>query len=75
MIDSSMSGHGMTDTRHKKGANGKDHDGLGQGVFRLYASRQGKVVGFAWSVLSASEFKAPEDEHLVLGRLIPNYHP
>ena len=75
VIDSSMSGHGTTDTRHKKGADGKDHDGLGQGVFRLYANKQGKVAGFAWSVLSASEFKAPEDEHVVLGRLVPNYRP
>jgi len=75
VIDSSMSGHGTTDTRHKQGADGKDHDGLGRGVFRLYTNKQGKVVGFAWSTLGASEFKAPEEEHAVLGRLIPNYQP
>ncbi len=75
VIDSSQSGHGPTDTRHKKGADGKDHDGLGQGVFRLYTTKQGKVAGFAWSTLGVSEFKAPEDEHLVLGRLLSYYRP
>jgi len=29
VIDSSHTGHGATDTRHHKGANGKDQDGLG----------------------------------------------
>lgn len=75
VIDSSMSGHGPTDTRHKRGTDGKDHDGLGQGVFRLYTTKMGKVAGFAWSALGVSEFKAPEDEHAVFGRLIPSYQP
>lgn len=35
VIDSSESGHGTTDTRHKRGADGRNHDGLGRGVFRL----------------------------------------
>ena len=59
IIDSSKTGHGLTDTRHKKGADGKDHDGLGKGVTRIYADRSGKVIGFSWSVLGASEFKDP----------------
>ncbi len=75
VIDSSESGHGPTDTRHKKGPNGKDHQGLGRGVFRLYATQQGKITGFSWSTLTVSKFVAPEEEHLVLGRLIPNYQP
>jgi len=75
VIDSSESGHGPTDTRHKKGPNGKDHQGLGRGVFRLYTTQQGKITGFSWSTLSVSKFVAPEEEHLVLGRLIANYQP
>lgn len=75
VIDSSESGHGNTDTRHKRGDGGHDHDGLGRGVFRLYANAQGQVTGFAWSTLKASKFVAPEDEHLVLGRLTPGFHP
>jgi hypothetical protein len=75
VIDSSESGHGTTDTRHKMGPNGKDHQGLGQGVFRLYTNHQGTVIGFAWSTLTVSKFVAPNEEHVVLGRLIPNYQP
>jgi len=75
VIDSSESGHGTTDTRHKRGAGGHDHDGLGRGVFRLYANAQGEVSGFSWSTMKVSRFVAPEDEHLVLGRLTPGFRP
>ena len=75
VIDSSESGHGTTDTRHKRGADGRDHDGLGRGVVRLYADASGAVVGFSWSTTKASRFIAPQDEHVVLGRLQPGYRP
>jgi hypothetical protein len=75
VIDSSESGHGPTDTRHKRGEGGRDHDGLGRGVFRLYANASGEVAGFSWSTTKASRFVAPEDEHLVLGRLAPGFRP
>lgn len=75
VIDSSESGHGTTDTRHKKGEGGRDHDGLGRGVFRLYTDAGGSVTGFAWSTLKVSRFVAPADEHLVLGRLVPGFRP
>ena len=75
VIDSSESGHGPTDTRHKRGEGGRDHDGLGRGVVRLYANAAGEVAGFSWSTAKASRFVAPEDEHLVLGRLTPGFHP
>lgn len=71
IIDSSESGHGPTDTRHAKGPDGKDHDGLGEGVLRIYSDAQGNIAGFAWSTVSASKFKAPDDEHLVIGRFEP----
>ena len=75
VIDSSHSGHGPTDTRYRRGSNGKDHDGLGSGVFRIYTDPQGHVAGFSWSVSKASKFVAPDDEHLVIGRLIPEFKP
>jgi hypothetical protein len=75
VIDSSESGHGTTDTRHKRGADGRDHDGLGRGVFRLYADARGQVAGFSWSTTKASRFVAPQDEHLVLGRLQQGFRP
>ena len=69
VIDSSKSGHGPSDTRHKRGTNGKDHDGLGAGVFRIYTDNHGAVTGFAWSTVKSSKFTAPQDEDLVIGRL------
>ena len=75
VVDSSMSGHGPTDTRHKRGADGRDHDGLGRGVVRLYGSTNGEVAGFAWSTLKVSRFVAPADEHVVLGRFLPGFRP
>ena len=75
IIDSSESGHGPTDTRHKRGADGHDHDGLGQGVLRLYADPQGRVTGFSWSTLANSAFRSPNEEPVALGRLVPGYRP
>ena len=75
VIDSSESGHGPTDTRHKRGDGGRDHDGLGRGVFRLYATADGSPGGFAWSTSKSSRFIGPDDEHLVLGRLVAGYKP
>jgi hypothetical protein len=75
VIDSSESGHGPMDTRHKQGIGGHDHDGLGRGVFRLYAGAHGEVTGFSWSTAAASRFIAPDDEHVVLGRFIPHFQP
>ena len=75
IIDSSKSGHGTTDTRHKMGADGKDHDGLGRGVLRIYTTPDGKVAGFAWSTMKVSKYEPPDDEDLVMGRLVPDYKP
>jgi hypothetical protein len=75
VIDSSHSGHGASDTRHHRGPNGKDHGGLGRGVLRIYAGSDGGVVGFSWSTARVSKFVAPDDEHLVIGRLIPGFNP
>lgn len=69
VIDSSESGHGPTDTRHRKGANGKDHDGVGEGQLRIYSDDGGAVTGFSWSLISSSKFKSPDDEPLLIGRL------
>jgi hypothetical protein len=75
VIDSSHSGHGPTDTRHARGKNGKDHDGLGEGILRIYADPAGKVRGYSWSTNANSRFKPPEAEHLVMGRLILGFKP
>jgi hypothetical protein len=74
VIDSSRSGHGPGDTRARKGQDGSNQ-GLGRGVLRIYADRQGRVAGFSWSTRGVSEFKSPDLEHLVIGRLQPNFKP
>jgi hypothetical protein len=75
VIDSSESGHGPTDTRHGRGPGGKDHDGVGEGVLRIYSDNEGSIAGFTWSTISSSKIKDPSDEHLVIGRLKPDFHP
>ena len=75
IIDSSESGHGTQDKRHKSGANGKDHQGLGEGTARIYANSEGNIVGYTWSLLKISKFKSPDEEHMVMGRLIPEFLP
>jgi hypothetical protein len=66
IIDSSRSGHGKSDTRHGKGEDGKDHEGLGKGVLRVYTDKDGKVVGYTWSV-AGTKFQSQEEDNLVVG--------
>jgi hypothetical protein len=75
VIDSSESGHGATDTRHARGPNGKDHDGVGEGIFRIYSNGDGDATGFAWSLYANSKFEAPDTESLVIGRLQNGFQP
>lgn len=75
VIDSSMSGHGKTDTRHGKGEMGKDHTGVGRGVIRLYTDTAGKVAGYTWSSYAKSKFQPPDEHHLIIGRLRPDFKP
>jgi hypothetical protein len=67
VIDSSESGHGRTDTRRKQ--DGTFGDGVGQGVFRLYASPNGEIVGYTWSTFANSDYYDQNTRQLVIGRL------
>jgi len=60
---------------HRYASPSRDHEGLGRGVFRIYADARDEVVGFAWSPLKVSRFVAPSEEHLVLGRFVPGFRP
>jgi len=75
VIDSSMSGHGPADSRHAQGENGQDHEGLGKGVLCIYTDKDKRVTGFSWSSAAKSQFKAPDDEHVVIGRLKTDFKP
>jgi len=67
VIDSSESGHGKTDTRHKP--DGKFGQGVGQGILRLYTRPGGEIVGYAWSTFVISEYYDQTTRQLVIGRL------
>jgi hypothetical protein len=68
IIDSSMSGHGKTDTRALPG--GKYANGLGRGVLRLYSDAQGNLAGYTWSPATGSEFHSQAERHMEIGRLV-----
>jgi len=82
VIDQSCSGHGDKDTRHHKAGKqttpskcteGKDAHGLGQGIFRIYSTKQGEVAGYTWSTWKGSPFYAQDADdgrHLVFGRFV-----
>ncbi len=79
IIDCSKSGHGLSDTRHHRGIDGKDHTGLGVGYLRIYVYTQGPdaghIAGWSWSTRPKSPFLAPSDEDLVVGRLKSEFNP
>lgn len=68
VYDSSQSGHGPDDTR--KMADGSWDDGVGAGVFRLYADEvTDEIVGYTWSTYSNSIYYSQSERHLVVGTL------
>ncbi|HYF18322.1 MAG TPA: hypothetical protein VEA40_10675 [Ramlibacter sp.] len=69
VIDSTSSPHGATDTRRGTGPNGSDQDGAGFGTIRLYADTAGSIVGYTWSLSTASTYYTAATRSLVVGRL------
>jgi hypothetical protein len=67
VIDSSRSGHGPTDTRHKPG--GGFTGDIGKGIFRLYVHGDGSIAGYTWSEEALSKFYKKPERTLVIGRL------
>ena len=73
VIDSSKSGHGKTDTRRRD--DGTFGSGVGEGVFRIYANRDGRIAGYAWSTFANSEYYDERQRHLVVGRMDSHFKP
>ncbi len=69
VIDSSMSEHGPSDTRHTGVGHGRQ--GIGQGVLRVYTNANGAIVGHSWSTSHGSEFRDQQTRHMEIGRLVP----
>jgi hypothetical protein len=63
VIDSAASQHGPTDTR------AKHTGGIGQGEIRLYADKDDRIIGYAWSTLASSKYYSGPDRDIVAGRL------
>jgi hypothetical protein len=71
VIDSALSGHGPTDTRHGMGEGGADHDGVGRGIIRIDTDQNGAVLSWRWSTSPTSAVRDQSDQNLVIGRFAP----
>jgi hypothetical protein len=67
VLDQSSSGHGKTDTRHRP--SGRFRSGLGKGIFRIYTTEEGEILGYTWSTSPRSHYYDHADRPLVIGRL------
>jgi hypothetical protein len=67
IIDSSESGHGKADTRHRPDAT--FNQGVGKGTLRLYTIPNGEIVGYSWSPQVVSEYYDRTSRQLMIGRL------
>ena len=70
VIDSAITAHGPTDTRYRKGEDGKDATGVGLGKIRVYLDEQGVCVGYTWGVDRSREkdFYPRSDRPIAVGR-------
>ncbi|WP_437732358.1 hypothetical protein [Sorangium sp. So ce1335] len=71
VLDSSTTGHGLTDTR--RNVDGTWHAGVGRGVMRLYANGSGSIVGYSWSAVSGSTYYSKQVRDIVVGRITEPY--
>jgi hypothetical protein len=69
IIDSSSSGHGASDSRRLD--SGKYREGLGKGVYRIFADEKGIFIGHTWSVYPTSKYYEMTIRNLVIGRIYP----
>jgi hypothetical protein len=69
VIDSSKSGHGPHDTRHR--ADGTFGRGVGMGIFRFYTRADNTIAGYSWSTLRASKFEPVSEHDVILARVTP----
>lgn len=73
IIDSTRRGHGEADSRRKP--DGTFSTGIGQGVFRLYATSKGTVAGWSSSTSLKATYYDRETRPLAIGRLDPKFKP
>ncbi|MEX2213845.1 MAG: hypothetical protein WD768_06945 [Phycisphaeraceae bacterium] len=71
VIDSAVTAHGPTDTRYRKGEEGKDATGVGLGKLRVYVNEKGQCVGYTWGVHRTREkdFYPRSDRPIAVGRV------
>lgn len=67
IIDCASSGHGASDSRRID--SGKYREGLGKGVYRIFADDKGLFLGHTWSVYPTSKYYEMTVRNLVIGRV------
>lgn len=67
VIDSSKSPHGKNDTRYQS-ADGENDSGIGEGPIRLLTDKNGKWLGYTWSMFSNSRLWLVGDRPIVVAR-------
>lgn len=68
IIDSSRSPHGEGDTRRRANPDGSDDNGLGRGDLRLLTDREGRLLGYTWSISANSRIWSSAERPLITGR-------
>jgi len=69
VYDCSSSGHGGSDTRYLSSS--AWDDGVGRGVFRIYADASGAILGYTWSTYTNSVYYNQSQRQLAVGRHTP----
>ncbi|AUX47200.1 hypothetical protein SOCE26_087120 [Sorangium cellulosum] len=71
VVDSSNTGHGMTDSR--RNPDGSWHPGVGKGLMRFYANSSGEIVGHTWSPQASATYYPNYVRAIAVGRVTTPY--
>jgi hypothetical protein len=73
IMDMTRTGHGKKDSRLK--SDGSFRGGLGIGLLRIYAAKNGTLVGYSWSFAANSDYHEVKARPIAIGRLDPKFEP
>ncbi|WP_437673401.1 hypothetical protein [Sorangium sp. So ce131] len=71
IVDSSNTGHGMTDSR--RNPDGTWHPGVGKGLMRFYTNSSGEIVGHTWSPQASATYYPSYVRPIAIGRVTTPY--
>jgi hypothetical protein len=73
IMDMTRTGHGKADSRLKD--DGTYRGGLGTGLLRIYAAKNGTLAGYSWSFHANSEHHDSKSRPIAIGRVDPKFEP